>query len=120
VNPVVHLELHTPDERGASDFYSSLLGWQPQRITAGRGSYLTLHADGAIGAGVVGCTTARPLWIPYVTVERLEAMHQRALGLGACAMLGPREGPAGWRSVLRTPVGGEIALWQPKRGSCER
>jgi predicted enzyme related to lactoylglutathione lyase len=23
--------------------------------------------------------------------------------------------PAGWRSVVATPSGGEIALWQPKR-----
>ena len=30
-------------------------------------------------------------------------------------MLGPREGPAGWRSVVTTPAGGEIALWQAKR-----
>jgi hypothetical protein len=30
-------------------------------------------------------------------------------------LLAPREGPAGWRSVVRTPAGGEIAFWQPKR-----
>jgi hypothetical protein len=30
-------------------------------------------------------------------------------------MLSPREGPAGWRSVVSTPAAGEIALWQPKR-----
>jgi predicted enzyme related to lactoylglutathione lyase len=29
--------------------------------------------------------------------------------------LGPREGPLGWRSVVSTPEGGEIAFWQPKR-----
>jgi hypothetical protein len=28
--------------------------------------------------------------------------------------LEPREGPAGWRSVVTTGVGGEIAFWQPK------
>jgi len=26
----------------------------------------------------------------------------------------PHEGPAGWRSVVSTPAGAEIALWQPK------
>jgi predicted enzyme related to lactoylglutathione lyase len=30
-------------------------------------------------------------------------------------MLAPREGPAGWRSVVTTPEGGEIAFWQMKR-----
>jgi hypothetical protein len=34
-------------------------------------------------------------------------------------LLEPREGPAGWRSVLASSDGGEIALWQPK-GTLER
>src|SRR5215211_3309208 len=34
--------------------------------------------------------------------------------LGAEVLLEPREGPAGWRSVVATPAGGEIAFWQPK------
>jgi predicted enzyme related to lactoylglutathione lyase len=42
-------------------------------------------------------------------------MTERAQRLGARIMLGPREGPAGWRSVVATPAGGEIAFWQPKR-----
>jgi predicted enzyme related to lactoylglutathione lyase len=29
-------------------------------------------------------------------------------------LFGPREGPAGWRSVVAVPDGAEIALWQPK------
>ncbi len=28
-----------------------------------------------------------------------------------------RLGPAGWRSVVATPKGGEIAFWQPKLGA---
>jgi hypothetical protein len=27
----------------------------------------------------------------------------------------PREGPAGWRSVVASPAGAEIAFWQQKR-----
>ena len=30
-------------------------------------------------------------------------------------LLEAREGPAGWRSVVATPAGGEIAFWQRKR-----
>jgi hypothetical protein len=30
-------------------------------------------------------------------------------------LLEPREGPAGWRSVITEPAGGEVALWQRKR-----
>ena len=42
-------------------------------------------------------------------------MTERARDLGAAVLLEPREGPAGWRSVLATREGGEIALWQPKQ-----
>ncbi len=41
-------------------------------------------------------------------------MTERGRALGAAVLLEPREGPAGWRSVLATSDGGEIALWQPK------
>ena len=37
MNPVVHLELHTGDERRASTFYAALLDWRAERIHAGAG-----------------------------------------------------------------------------------
>jgi hypothetical protein len=43
------------------------------------------------------------------------AATEEAMALGASVMLAPREGLAGWRSVVSTPAGGEIALWQMKR-----
>lgn len=43
------------------------------------------------------------------------AITERGRRLGASVLLESREGPAGWSSVLRSKVGGEIALWQPKR-----
>jgi uncharacterized protein len=119
MNPVVHLELHTDDERGASAFYSALLGWRAQRVHAGSASYLTLGAGGAVGAGIVGCNAGRALWLPYVAVARLEEMTERAQTMGATVMLGPRRGPTGARSVLGTPCGGEIALWEPS-AACDR
>jgi predicted enzyme related to lactoylglutathione lyase len=48
-------------------------------------------------------------------VPDVAAAAARAAELGASILLSPREGPAGWRSILATPAGGEIALWQPKR-----
>jgi len=35
--------------------------------------------------------------------------------LGARVLLPPREGPAGWRSVVRSQNGAEVAFWQQKR-----
>ena len=114
VNQLVHLELHTGDERGASAFYATLLSWRPERIHAGAASYLALDLGGGIGAGIVECGTDRALWLPYVAVEDLDAVTDRAVALGASVLLGPRDGAAGRRSVVRSPAGGEVALWEPR------
>jgi predicted enzyme related to lactoylglutathione lyase len=113
-HPVVHLELHTGDREGASAFYADLLRWRTERIDAGCASYHALALGGAFGGGIVECATARPVWLPYVEVDRVDEVTDRAGRLGARVLLEPREGPVGWRSVVASPEGGEIAFWQPK------
>jgi predicted enzyme related to lactoylglutathione lyase len=112
--PVVHLELHTGDMLRACAFYSQVCGWRTERLDTGRGTYCVLELGGGLGGGVVQCEAARPLWLPYVEVPEIAAATDRARGLGAAVVLEPREGPAGWRSVIAAPAGGEIAFWQPK------
>ena len=112
---VVHLELHTPDRGGACAFYRGLLGWQSEQIGSPWGTYQSLEIGGGLSGGVVECGTERALWLPYVEVDRIAAATDQARILGASVTLEPREGPAGWRSVITTPAGGELALWQPKR-----
>jgi predicted enzyme related to lactoylglutathione lyase len=116
VNPVIHLELHTGDMRGAVAFYSELFGWRPERIRAGTGSYLALGMGDGVGGGVVECEARPPLWLPYVDVPDVGATTARARELGGEVLLGPREGPEGWRSVVASPGGGEVAFWQAKNG----
>ena len=55
----------------------------------------------------------RPLWLPYVEVPDIAAATA-APGARRPVLLEPREGPAGWRSVVATPTGGELAFWQAK------
>ena len=112
--PVVHLELHTGDLRGARDFYAGLCGWPSERILAGDGSYVAVDLGG-LGGGMVECGTPRSMWLPYVEVPEIAGATDRARRLGASVLLDAREGPAGWRSVVSTPAGGEIAFWQQKR-----
>jgi len=116
--PVVHLELHTGDLDRARAFYADVCGWRPEQITAAgaKGSYLALDmGQRRFGGGIVECATERPVWLPYVEVPEVRAATERALELGAAVLLEPREGPAGWRSVVATPAAGEIAFWQQKR-----
>ena len=112
---VVHLELHTPDLEAASAFYSALLQWRTERIDTRWGTYHALSVGESLDGGIVECGTQRAVWLPYVEVDRIEEMTERARALGASVLLGPREGPAGWRSVISTSAGGEIALWRQKR-----
>ena len=112
---VVHLELHTGDLAGAREFYGRLFGWRSERINAAKGSYLALELAGELGGGIVECGITQPLWLPYVEVTEIAEATDRARSLGASVLLQPREGPAGWRSVVTAPAGGQVAFWQPKR-----
>ncbi len=113
--PLVHLELHTGDLARARAYYERLCGWRPETIAAGSRSYQALEWGGGFGGGIVECPTTRSLWLPYVEVDDVAVATERARELGAAVPLEPREGPAGWRSVVASPVGGELAFWQPKR-----
>jgi uncharacterized protein len=113
--PVVHLELHTGDAKAAEAFYRTLLCWRTERIETAAGPYLAVCSGTGLGGGIVECSTRHPLWLPYVEVADVHEQTERAQQLGARVLLGPRNGPAGWRSVVATAAGGELALWQPKR-----
>jgi predicted enzyme related to lactoylglutathione lyase len=114
MNPIVHLELHTGDETRASATYAQLCGWRAERVQTPSGSYMALGLGESFGGGIVQCGTQRAMWLPYVQVDEIQAAAARARALGASVLLEPREGPAGWRSVVSVPAGGEIAFWQPK------
>ena len=111
---LAHLELHTADLGSARNFYSQLLGWRPELIEAAERSYLALDLGDGPSGGIVECGTERALWLPYVSVPEVDSATVRAEELGGSVLLEPREGPAGWRSVVRAPDGGEIAFWQSK------
>lgn len=113
-NPVVHLELRTGNLACACAFFTQLFGWGPERVHHGSGSYLMLGFGSCIEGGIVEHDTERPFWLPYVEVPDVRVATERAGMLGASQLLPPREGPAGWRSIVSTPAGGAVALWQPK------
>jgi len=114
-NPVVHLELHTPNLPRACTFYTALLGWRAERIRVGASSYVSLGLAAGIDGGILECEQERPLWIPYVEVADVAEATERARLLGATVHLEPREGPGGWRSVVAASAAAEVALWAPKR-----
>ncbi len=116
-HPVVHLELHTGNLARACAFYARACGWRVERLEGGPRPYQALEWGGGLGGGVVECGTQHAAWLPYVEVADVERATEGAERLGATVLLGPREGPAGRRSVVAVPDGAEVAFWQPKRGA---
>jgi predicted enzyme related to lactoylglutathione lyase len=112
---IVHLELKTGNLGRACSFYGGLLGWRPERISAGGLSYLALELGPELGGGVVEDERESALWLPYVEVDCVRETTSEAEARGARVALDVREGPGGWRSVIETPDGAEIAFWQRKR-----
>jgi predicted enzyme related to lactoylglutathione lyase len=113
-NPVVHLELHTGNLPRACAFYMRMFGWRAETIDVGHGSYLALELGDGVQGGVVEHSSEGSLWLPYVEVADVAEATTRACVLGAAVPLAPREGPAGWRSIVAPPSGAKIGLWQPK------
>ncbi|HEX2112532.1 MAG TPA: VOC family protein [Gaiellaceae bacterium] len=113
-HPVVHLELRTRNVARACAFYMRLFGWPAETVHTGAGDYLIVELAEQFDGGFVEHETGRAFWLPYVEVSEIADATERARRLGATVLLAPREGPAGWRSMLAAPDGGEIALWQPK------
>lgn len=113
--PVVHLELHTRDGQRATAFYTRLLAWRSEVVRSGEASYVSLDTGAPLGGGIVECGSRRPLWLPYVAVDRIEDSTERARELGAVVLLEPRRCRSGWRSVVSSPEAGEVALWEARR-----
>jgi predicted enzyme related to lactoylglutathione lyase len=112
-NRVVHLELHTGELADARAYYGELLGWRAEEVR--HGAYVALELGASLSGGMVQCAAPRSLWLPYVDVSDIRVATDAARALGAGVLLEPREGPAGWRSVVHSAPGGELAFWQAKR-----
>jgi predicted enzyme related to lactoylglutathione lyase len=113
--PVVHLELRTGNLAGACTFFSQSFGWRAEIIHVGAQSYVTLECGARVGIGVVEADADPPGWLPYVEVTEIRRATGTAERYGATIRLDPREGPVGWHSLVTTPDGAEVGLWQPKR-----
>src|SRR4051794_34776309 len=113
--PVVHLELPTNDAQAAEELYAGVCGWRPEHVPTAAGHYRSLELGRALGGGIVECQARRPIWLPYVEVPDVDNATALAVAHGAHVLLAPRAGPVGWRSVVATRAGGEVAFWQPKR-----
>ncbi|WP_428643357.1 VOC family protein [Roseibium sp.] len=105
------MELQSGDADKAKAFYSSLLDWGTETIDVGAGAYTMIaNGDDKIGGFTPPMNGARG-WLPYVTVDDVDARVEKARSLGATITSEPVSIPnVGRFATLTDPVGGVIAL----------
>src|ERR1051325_7589939 len=98
--------LNTREPDRAIAFYTRLIAWTAEQ----HGEATFFHRDGKIVAAVTDGDAE--WWVPYVSVEDLDARIATALALGA--EIGSRQELQGLArtATLRDPEGARFGLWQ--------
>ena len=113
-------ELHTTSAAGALDFYSSLVGWE--RKGEPMPGY---HIFGSSTEMLGGITDAHcgegekkpPHWMPYITVDDLDATLAKVEGLGGAVIMPamPIPNDGGRIAIIKDPQGVATGLAQYTR-----
>jgi len=105
------MELHSGDSGKARDFYSGLLGWGMEEMEMPGMTYSVIaNGEDKIG-GFPSEASDTPRWLPYVTVDDVDARVEKARALGASVAMEPFSVPSvGRMATIVDPVGGVIAL----------
>lgn len=105
--------LHTSDAEAGINFYTSLIGYEkkpgptPDYHVFARGEEMlggvTGYAEGQTG----------PAWVPYITVDDLDATLVKTKELGGSVVTEPQPLPDGGRiAIIKDPTGGVTGLAQ--------
>jgi predicted enzyme related to lactoylglutathione lyase len=107
-------QLMTRDIEAATRFYSTIFGWKVQMY---HGMVTLSRGDGGCGS-IMAMPAHVPAEVPaywenYVAIDNLQESYERALALGATALVPPTSIPhTGDFALVTTPAGATIALWK--------
>lgn len=109
-------ELWTSNVDSAMDFYHSLVGYEKELVDVGTGSkYCLLVKDGQLRAGMVKIPRddIKPNWVPYIAVEDVMAVAQKAKQLGGILLIEPdKKVREGMLAIISDPTGAVFAVQQ--------
>lgn len=107
-------ELNTTHSSAALDFYSALVGWESKGEPA-PGYHVFGRGEEMLG----GITNVQqdgtpPYWMPYITVDDLDATLAKAESLGASICMPPMSIPndGGRIAIIKDPQGAVTGLAQ--------
>jgi predicted enzyme related to lactoylglutathione lyase len=109
-------ELMTRDARASTKFYTTLFGWTREEMDMGGSTYIMFKSgDRPVGGMITLPPEAESMpeiWMPYITVENLEASLAQAIELGAKPHKEITATPMGRFAIIADPQGAVIGLWQ--------
>jgi predicted enzyme related to lactoylglutathione lyase len=114
------VDLAASDADAAKTFYGQMFGWMSSEQAADGGSFTRLRRSGQ-DVGSVYQLSARHLengvpshWTPYVRVDDIDAVVQRAVALGGEIIVRPFAVAGTARiALILDCVGAQAGLWEP-------
>lgn len=110
-------ELHTGDRAKAIKFYATLFGWETKDFPMGPGEpYGLCFLGGKDMAGIMKSmapANVPPHWLPYISVEDVDASSDKTTKLGGKVISKPMDIPnVGRFAVVADPQGAVFALYK--------
>lgn len=115
-----YVELMTPDQAAAKEFYGPLFGWELEDVPMGdSGTYTTVSIEGDAVAGIsahMPDLADHPAWWGvYLTVDDVDATTAKVEGAGGKIDAAPFDVfDMGRMSAIQDPTGARVNLWQAK------
>lgn len=112
------IDLGTPDQDAAADFYGGLFGWEviEDENAEQTGGYRVGTLNGKAVGGVMKLMQEGqpPAWLTYISVEDVDATVAKAREAGGEVIVEPMTVlDYGRMAILKDPTGAVIGIWQP-------
>lgn len=113
---IIWHDLITEDLSSARAFYSGLFGWSFEKSQGARGEeYLLARKNNVIVAGILGVEMPDDgekysRWVPYVSVDDVDAAIARSTAAGAAVVAAARNVDFGRVAAITDPEGAVIGL----------
>jgi predicted enzyme related to lactoylglutathione lyase len=116
VNPMIFVDIPTPDPEAMSAFYQDLFGWQVNRRPAGEFHEILPGLKPNLGMHLESTPMQGPVPRIYVMVDEPPVFLAKAVALGATVLWEERHWPEfnGNYAAFRDPWGMEVCLWRDK------
>nr|MDJ0791899.1 VOC family protein [Acidimicrobiia bacterium] len=109
-----------PDMEAGEAFYGAVFGWEANPGDGGESMpYAMFTSDGKLVAGMGPLSADQieagqpPVWSCYIMVDDIDAVHARAVELGATPLMEPMQIlDTGKMSFILDPTGAAVGFWQ--------